>query len=110
MKIFQTTLKMSELTGYPFLGYGHLDTFLGRNSHVDIYPKLLEWLEKYADSRNTAGASARSTVSDHGSDELNMNHRKATSSYSIVCFFSHAIIRSIVRSIVRFIDTFVAHS
>ena len=87
MKIFQTTLKMSELTGYPFLGYGHLDTFLGKNSHVDIYPKLLEWLEKYADSRNTAGGSGRNMGSDHGSDGPNMNHGQTTSSYCIVCCF-----------------------
>jgi cholesterol oxidase len=29
-------------------GYAHLDTFLGKNSHIDVYPKILEHLEETA--------------------------------------------------------------
>ena len=68
----------------PFLGYGHLDTFLGKNSHVDIYPKLLDWLEKYADSSNTTGASAENM----NSGGRNVDRNPTASSYSIVCLFS----------------------
>jgi cholesterol oxidase len=30
-----------------FANYGHQDTFMGKNCHVDIFPRLLQFLDKY---------------------------------------------------------------
>lgn len=35
---------------FSFLGYGHLDTFLGRDCNIDIFPVLVKWLDKYAEN------------------------------------------------------------
>jgi cholesterol oxidase len=36
-------------------GYGHQDPFMGRNVHVDVFPHLVEWIEKH----QTAGTQGR---------------------------------------------------
>ena len=45
-----------------FVGYGHLDTFLGKKSHLDIYPKLLQWLDKYADNHDVRDTGVRGLI------------------------------------------------
>jgi len=29
-------------------GYGHQDPFMGRNNHVDVFPHLVEWIERHS--------------------------------------------------------------
>jgi cholesterol oxidase len=29
-----------------FEGYGHQDPFMGKNNHLDIFPRLVEWLKQ----------------------------------------------------------------
>lgn len=36
-------------------GYGHQDPFMGKNNHVDVFPHLVEWIEKH----RAAGAQGR---------------------------------------------------
>ena len=33
---------------YLFAGYGHLDVFIGKNAHRDVWPKLVSVFDKYA--------------------------------------------------------------
>ena len=34
-----------------FDGYGHQDPFMGKNNHVDIFPRLVSWLEQHSGER-----------------------------------------------------------
>jgi hypothetical protein len=34
-----------------FPNYGHQDVFMGKNNHIDIFPRLLEFLNKHAEPR-----------------------------------------------------------
>jgi cholesterol oxidase len=34
-----------------FPNYGHQDVFMGKNNHIDIFPRLLEFLSKHAEPR-----------------------------------------------------------
>jgi cholesterol oxidase len=34
-----------ELAVFP--NYGHQDVFMGKNVHVDVFPRLLQFLEKH---------------------------------------------------------------
>ena len=45
-----------------FTGYGHLDTFLGKKSHLDIYPKLVQWLDKYADDHDVKDKGLKTLI------------------------------------------------
>jgi cholesterol oxidase len=38
-----------------FPNYGHQDVFMGKNNHVDIFPRLLEFLDKHSGERQAAG-------------------------------------------------------
>jgi cholesterol oxidase len=38
-----------------FPNYGHQDVFMGKNNHVDIFPRLLEFLDKHSSERQAAG-------------------------------------------------------
>jgi hypothetical protein len=31
-----------------YQGYGHIDCFIGKNAHKDIFPDILEWLNEYS--------------------------------------------------------------
>lgn len=41
-----------------FQGYGHQDPFMGKNNHVDIFPRLVEFLNKHRRDRAIAAAPA----------------------------------------------------
>ena len=41
-----------------FPGYGHQDPFMGKNNHVDIFPRLVEFLNKHRRDRAIAAAPA----------------------------------------------------
>lgn len=40
-----------------FEGYGHQDVFMGKNNHVDIYPRLVRWLDERQPGTATASVA-----------------------------------------------------
>jgi cholesterol oxidase len=43
-----------------FAGYGHADVFMGKNAHVDVFPRFLAFLEERTGRRPAAAAAAAS--------------------------------------------------
>jgi cholesterol oxidase len=41
-----------------FEGYGHQDVFMGKNNHVDIYPRLVQWLDGHRQGAARPAAAA----------------------------------------------------
>jgi cholesterol oxidase len=42
-----------------FPNYGHQDVFMGKNNHIDVFPRLVEFLNKHAEPRPAATRSER---------------------------------------------------
>ena len=45
-----------ELVVFP--NYGHQDVFMGKNNHIDIFPRLVEFLNKHSAHAGAAPAAA----------------------------------------------------
>jgi cholesterol oxidase len=46
-----------------FPNYGHQDVFMGKNNHVDVFPRLLEFLDKHSSKpRSMAGRAENRLV------------------------------------------------
>eukprot|EP00794_Sanderia_malayensis_P000205 gene205-819_t len=44
--------------------YGHLDGFMGKQAHIDVFPNLVRWLDKYAEDHYVRDGKARELVSN----------------------------------------------
>jgi cholesterol oxidase len=48
-----------------FAGYGHQDVFMGRNNHLDIFPRLLQFLNKHRRPRMAVAGHKEATGGIH---------------------------------------------
>jgi lysosomal acid lipase/cholesteryl ester hydrolase len=46
-----------------FEGYGHQDVFMGKNNHIDIFPRLLQFLDEQRRRPVATRAAASPTLS-----------------------------------------------